>query len=147
MGESEVRKLHEAKTEKDETIEKLLTFVNKIVQSDLKESSKRQTPDEAVETLSSLATEAEVIYMKTRAQTQKTDLPYGWERASLSDGRFYFIDHINHSTSWTDPRELINESFNGSNTGVNGEEISLDSTTASIQQQHPTEYKVKMRLI
>ena len=36
---------------------------------------------------------------------KRQDLPYGWEEASLSDGRVYYIDHHTHTTSWTDPRK------------------------------------------
>ena len=31
-------------------------------------------------------------------------MPYGWEEANLSDGRTYFIDHMNNATTWIDPR-------------------------------------------
>jgi hypothetical protein len=33
-------------------------------------------------------------------------LPEGWVQASTKDGRFYFIDHVNRVTTWTDPRKL-----------------------------------------
>jgi len=36
---------------------------------------------------------------------QVEDLPYGWEKACLGDGHTFYIDHVNHVTSWTDPRE------------------------------------------
>ncbi|KAM9781784.1 protein KIBRA [Syngnathus typhle] len=32
-------------------------------------------------------------------------LPDGWEEARDFDGKVYYIDHINHSTSWIDPRD------------------------------------------
>lgn len=31
-------------------------------------------------------------------------LPEGWEQAAAADGEVYYIDHINKSTSWVDPR-------------------------------------------
>lgn len=31
-------------------------------------------------------------------------LPEGWEQAVTSDGEIYFINHINRTTSWFDPR-------------------------------------------
>jgi len=31
-------------------------------------------------------------------------LPYGWEYGGLWDGKPYFINHLNQTTSWTDPR-------------------------------------------
>ncbi|KAJ7997058.1 hypothetical protein DPEC_G00224980 [Dallia pectoralis] len=32
-------------------------------------------------------------------------LPEGWEKAWDFDGKVYYIDHINHATSWIDPRD------------------------------------------
>uniref|UniRef100_A0A8C9TRZ2 WW and C2 domain containing 1 n=1 Tax=Scleropages formosus TaxID=113540 RepID=A0A8C9TRZ2_SCLFO len=32
-------------------------------------------------------------------------LPEGWEEARDFDGKVYYIDHINHTTSWIDPRD------------------------------------------
>ncbi|XP_035289524.1 protein KIBRA [Anguilla anguilla] len=32
-------------------------------------------------------------------------LPEGWEEALDFDGKVYYIDHINHTTSWIDPRD------------------------------------------
>lgn len=32
-------------------------------------------------------------------------LPEGWEEAQDFDGKIYFIDHINQTTSWIDPRD------------------------------------------
>ncbi|XP_077596590.1 protein KIBRA [Stigmatopora nigra] len=32
-------------------------------------------------------------------------LPDGWEEARDFDGKVYYIDHINHNTSWIDPRD------------------------------------------
>ncbi|XP_060942277.1 protein KIBRA [Limanda limanda] len=32
-------------------------------------------------------------------------LPEGWEEARDFDGKVYYIDHINHCTSWIDPRD------------------------------------------
>ncbi|KAM8835559.1 protein KIBRA isoform 2-T2 [Synchiropus picturatus] len=32
-------------------------------------------------------------------------LPEGWEEARDFDGKIYYIDHINHITSWIDPRD------------------------------------------
>ncbi|KAJ8385416.1 hypothetical protein AAFF_G00189420 [Aldrovandia affinis] len=32
-------------------------------------------------------------------------LPEGWEEARDFDGKVYYIDHINHITSWIDPRD------------------------------------------
>ncbi|XP_010869266.2 protein KIBRA [Esox lucius] len=32
-------------------------------------------------------------------------LPEGWEEARDFDGKVYYIDHINHATSWIDPRD------------------------------------------
>ncbi|XP_041357146.1 protein WWC2-like [Gigantopelta aegis] len=32
-------------------------------------------------------------------------LPEGWEKASDFDGKIFFIDHINHRTTWIDPRD------------------------------------------
>ncbi|XP_075878521.1 protein KIBRA isoform X3 [Nelusetta ayraudi] len=32
-------------------------------------------------------------------------LPEGWEEARDFDGKVYYIDHINHNTSWIDPRD------------------------------------------
>ncbi|KAF7206659.1 protein KIBRA [Nothobranchius furzeri] len=32
-------------------------------------------------------------------------LPDGWEEARDFDGKVYYIDHINHCTSWIDPRD------------------------------------------
>uniref|UniRef100_A0A8C6T6D7 WW and C2 domain containing 1 n=1 Tax=Neogobius melanostomus TaxID=47308 RepID=A0A8C6T6D7_9GOBI len=32
-------------------------------------------------------------------------LPEGWEEARDYDGKVYYIDHINHCTSWIDPRD------------------------------------------
>ena len=48
-----------------------------------------------------------VFKLFSRKSLKQDDLPYGWEEASLSDGRVYFIDHHTHTTSWTDPRKLI----------------------------------------
>lgn len=35
----------------------------------------------------------------------KMPLPPGWEEARDVDGKKYFIDHNNKSTSWIDPRD------------------------------------------
>ncbi|KAI9531536.1 hypothetical protein NQZ68_039908 [Dissostichus eleginoides] len=32
-------------------------------------------------------------------------LPEGWEEARDFDGKVYYVDHINHCTSWIDPRD------------------------------------------
>ncbi|XP_067084698.1 protein KIBRA [Osmerus mordax] len=32
-------------------------------------------------------------------------LPEGWEKTRDFDGKVYYIDHINHTTSWIDPRD------------------------------------------
>uniref|UniRef100_A0A8C8IZN1 WW domain-containing protein n=1 Tax=Oncorhynchus tshawytscha TaxID=74940 RepID=A0A8C8IZN1_ONCTS len=32
-------------------------------------------------------------------------LPEGWEESRDFDGKVYYIDHINHATSWIDPRD------------------------------------------
>lgn len=32
-------------------------------------------------------------------------LPEGWEEARDFDGKVYYIDHINQTTSWIDPRD------------------------------------------
>ncbi|KAL4660035.1 protein KIBRA-like [Arapaima gigas] len=32
-------------------------------------------------------------------------LPEGWEEARDFDGKVYYIDHINHATTWIDPRD------------------------------------------
>ncbi|XP_048853569.1 protein KIBRA isoform X1 [Brienomyrus brachyistius] len=32
-------------------------------------------------------------------------LPEGWEEARDFDGKVYYIDHVNHTTSWIDPRD------------------------------------------
>uniref|UniRef100_A0A673LVZ3 WW domain-containing protein n=1 Tax=Sinocyclocheilus rhinocerous TaxID=307959 RepID=A0A673LVZ3_9TELE len=32
-------------------------------------------------------------------------LPEGWEEARDFDGKVYYIDHINYTTSWIDPRD------------------------------------------
>ncbi|KAJ8348425.1 hypothetical protein SKAU_G00270140 [Synaphobranchus kaupii] len=34
-------------------------------------------------------------------------LPEGWEEARDFDGKVYYIDHINHTTSWIDPRDSM----------------------------------------
>ena len=31
-------------------------------------------------------------------------LPEGWEQAVTADGEVYYIDHINKTTAWVDPR-------------------------------------------
>ncbi|KAL3307882.1 hypothetical protein Ciccas_013595 [Cichlidogyrus casuarinus] len=33
-------------------------------------------------------------------------LPRGWELAFTSKGIRFYIDHVNQSTSWVDPREI-----------------------------------------
>jgi uncharacterized protein YbdZ (MbtH family) len=35
-----------------------------------------------------------------------SQLPQGWEARQDRTGRLYFVDHINKSTSWEDPRPL-----------------------------------------
>lgn len=32
------------------------------------------------------------------------ELPFGWERQITEDGKVFFVDHINHKTTYTDPR-------------------------------------------
>uniref|UniRef100_F6PZ91 Syntaxin-binding protein 4 n=1 Tax=Ciona intestinalis TaxID=7719 RepID=F6PZ91_CIOIN len=117
VAECEWRKLDIVRKSNEETVECLLAFVNKVVQSDAKTYVKYNKSHEAIETLEQLATEAEHLYLTVsntiqikfhsliiRSESRKKELPFGWEQASLGDGRIYFIDHVNHITSWSDPR-------------------------------------------
>ena len=37
-------------------------------------------------------------------RVQERPLPEGWEKRIHSDGRTYFVDHRNRTTTWVDPR-------------------------------------------
>ncbi|KAK4704406.1 hypothetical protein P7C70_g1799, partial [Phenoliferia sp. Uapishka_3] len=38
------------------------------------------------------------------ATIDERPMPDGWEKRKAPDGRFYFVDHTNRTTTWTDPR-------------------------------------------
>lgn len=40
----------------------------------------------------------------TATTDQPPPLPAGWEQGTTPEGRFYFIDHNTHTTTWDDPR-------------------------------------------
>ncbi|XP_078489151.1 syntaxin-binding protein 4-like [Ciona intestinalis] len=168
VAECEWRKLDIVRKSNEETVECLLAFVNKVVQSDAKTFVKYNKSHEAIETLEQLATEAEHLYLTVRSESRKKDLPFGWEQASLSDGRIYFIDHVNHITSWSDPRLKKNEdeekekdvSSSRGSTAADDEPIysepppSVDSPHSYATQNgintttgSPSSFRVKMRRV
>lgn len=62
-------------------------------QSPSTETSKNETPKASSTSVPSSSQPSSVY-----------DLPTGWEMRTASSGRKYFIDHINKTTTWTDPR-------------------------------------------
>lgn len=50
------------------------------------------------------ATTASKPIISSNALGQLGTLPEGWEQAVTSAGETYFINHINSTTSWFDPR-------------------------------------------
>lgn len=58
-----------------------------------------------------------------------SELPFGWERQITEDGKVFFVDHINHKTTYTDPRLAfaveethtlsdLRQRFDASSTGI-----------------------------
>ncbi|KAM0753986.1 HECT-domain-containing protein [Meredithblackwellia eburnea MCA 4105] len=59
-------------------------------------------------------------------------LPAGWEQRKAPDGRAYFVDHTNRTTTWVDPRRSLGGSGSGSGSSRERErEGSSGSTTTS----------------
>ncbi|CAK8674022.1 unnamed protein product [Clavelina lepadiformis] len=174
LMECECRKLHDMRQQSKETIETLLGFVNKVVQSDVKTFVKYNKSHEAIKTLENLSQEGEQLYLTTRLNLQSKDLPYGWEEANLSDGRTYFIDHMNNATTWIDPRsqpaenqpvpdvrdgesqlkDITSFTENQSNRGSLGGKSSSSEFSVSSSKQHESSsqsssstFRMKMNLI
>lgn len=42
---------------------------------------------------------------ETNAMLRKNNLPDGWEVSTDFDGKVYYIDHNNRTTTWIDPRD------------------------------------------
>ena len=49
--------------------------------------------------------------MRRNSRTGEVPLPDGWEKAVDSLGRTYFIDHLNETTTWIDPRDRYFSSY------------------------------------
>lgn len=45
-------------------------------------------------------------------QFEKSDLPYGWEMAEDENNKTYFINHLNKTTTYEDPRKTM-QSYTG----------------------------------
>lgn len=45
-------------------------------------------------------------------EKEKSDLPYGWEMAHDDDNKIYFINHLNKTTTYEDPRKTMNNFAN-----------------------------------
>lgn len=69
--------------------------------------------------------------IKAKIQKLKNllELPPGWERCISDDGKVLFIDHTNHTTTYTDPRlafateyremsQPVRQRFDGSSTAL-----------------------------
>ncbi|XP_075887528.1 transcriptional coactivator YAP1-like isoform X1 [Nelusetta ayraudi] len=52
----------------------------------------------------SLSNPAATTQAQNSINPEPGPLPEGWEQAAAADGEVYYIDHINKSTSWVDPR-------------------------------------------
>lgn len=62
-----------------------------------------------------------------------SELPYGWERQITEDGKVFFVDHINHKTTYTDPRLAF--AVEESNT-INDLRQRFDSSSTGLQVLH-----------
>lgn len=62
-----------------------------------------------------------------------SELPFGWERQITEEGKVFFVDHINHKTTYTDPRLAFAVEESKSLTDL---QQRFDSSTTGIQVLH-----------
>nr|CAB3266681.1 syntaxin-binding protein 4-like [Phallusia mammillata] len=100
LVECECRKLKKIRESNEQTIYHLILFLDRICKAvpNLHDTTNNEAK------WKSILQEANQCIESTRMELEHEEMPFGWERASLSDGQTFFIDHVNHVTSWNDPR-------------------------------------------
>lgn len=55
---------------------------------------------------------------------EEVPLPPGWEQARTAEGQIYYLNHITQTTTWNDPRKLINDrNFTSPNPSMDSQSI------------------------
>jgi hypothetical protein len=73
---------------------------------------------ERIQQLSTLCrnlSEISTVAVVNTSREVEEALPEGWERQTTSDGKVYFVDHVNKITTWSDPRTTQQTAKSGAN--------------------------------
>jgi len=155
---SKLEELNQIRLNHEEKVEKLLVFINKIVQSDVKSFSKYQKTDEAIKVLERFAEEAEELYLNVRSEMQDEEianfqnLPH-----TISEVTDFQDDFSNLSVDFLSPKPADNDlhtykkkkkTSNNPPKSLNSSIGSLTSRISSNSSQNTENISaVKMRLI